>query len=154
MVICWSARSMLTPLSAPSVTTRNRGAPRPGRWGLGGRWAAGRGGAWFRGRRTLATAVPNRSVRTTPIAAMTNSHKTARKATLMRVRVSAFIPCGVLGSYVACGWAALSSGAGLKISHSPVFWCGSTYYLAGIGTYYYLAGPRQYLLSCRKIIVV
>jgi hypothetical protein len=25
----------------------------------------------------------------------------------MRVRVSAFIPCGVLGSYVACSWAAL-----------------------------------------------
>jgi hypothetical protein len=32
---------------------------------------------------------------------MTNSHKTARKATLMRVRVRVFIPCGVLGSYVA-----------------------------------------------------
>jgi len=28
----------------------------------------------------------------------------------MRVMVSAFILCGVLGSYVACGWAALSSG--------------------------------------------
>ncbi len=70
---------------------------------------------------------------------MTNSHKTARKATLMRVRVSAFIPCGVLGSYVACGWAALRG------SHSPVFWCGSSYYLARI---------TQYLSSCRKIIVV
>ena len=45
-------------------------------------------------------------------------------------------------------------GAGLKISHSPVFWCGSTYYLAGISTYSYLAGIRQYLSSWRKIIVV
>jgi hypothetical protein len=34
---------------------------------------------------------------------MTKSHKTARKATLMRVRVSAFIPCCVLGFYVAVG---------------------------------------------------
>jgi hypothetical protein len=43
-------------------------------------------------------------VRTTPIAAMTKSHKTARKATLMRVRVSAFIPCCVLGFFVVVGW--------------------------------------------------
>jgi hypothetical protein len=38
------------------------------------------------------------SVRTTPMAAMTKSHRTARKATLMRVRVRAFIPSVVLGS--------------------------------------------------------
>jgi hypothetical protein len=55
-------------------------------------------------------------VRTTPIAAITKSHKTARKATLMRVRVSAFIPCYVLGFFVAVGSAAL------KGSHSSVFW--------------------------------
>jgi hypothetical protein len=30
------------------------------------------------------------------MAAITNSHSTARKATLMRVRVSSFIPCDVL----------------------------------------------------------
>jgi hypothetical protein len=38
------------------------------------------------------------------MAAMTNSHKTARKATLIRVRVRAFIPCGVLGFCVAFGF--------------------------------------------------
>jgi hypothetical protein len=43
-------------------------------------------------------------VRTTPIAAMTKSHKTARKATLRRVRVSAFIPCCVLGFDVGGVW--------------------------------------------------
>jgi hypothetical protein len=99
---------MLTPVSAPSVTTRNRGVFRALRLGfgcLGGR-AGCRGGCAFRPfrpRRAFATAVPNKSVRTTPMAAMTNSHKTARKATLMRVRVRAFIPCGVLGFCVAFG---------------------------------------------------
>jgi hypothetical protein len=35
------------------------------------------------------------------MAAMTNSHRTAKKATLIRVRVREFIRCGVLGFCVA-----------------------------------------------------
>jgi hypothetical protein len=42
--------------------------------------------------------LPRRSVRTTPTAAMTNSHRTARKPSLMSVSVSAVI--GVLPSAV------------------------------------------------------
>jgi hypothetical protein len=37
------------------------------------------------------------------MAAMTKSHRTARKATRMRVRVRAFIPCLVLGFFDAFG---------------------------------------------------
>src|SRR5215469_18035635 len=93
---------MLTPLRPPPVTTRKRGVPRLGFGCRGGRWG-GRCADRFRPRRTFAAAVPNKSVRTTPMAAMTNSHSTAKKATLIRVRVRAFIPCDVLGFCDAFG---------------------------------------------------
>src|ERR1017187_8889469 len=87
---------------------RRWGSPRPARWDLGGLTGRDRGC-----RRCLRADVegPNRSVRTTPTAAITNNHRTARKASLTRVRVSAFIGSCVLGVAVA--------GAGCLVSLIP-----------------------------------
>ena len=67
-----------------------RGRPAAGRAGLARRPA----GFWACAPLLPAAYVaepPSRSVRTTPIAAMTNSHSTARKASLMMVRESSLI---------------------------------------------------------------
>src|ERR1700722_8072659 len=111
MVICCSVRSTVVPLSDPAVTTSNFGTPRPPRGVLAGRGGgACRGGRACRARpRRGSVPLPSRSVRTTPMAAMTNSHRTARKATLIRVRVSSFIPCDVLALWALVAAACVRS---------------------------------------------
>ena len=106
---------MLTPVSAPSVTTRKRGVPRPGFCGRGGHAVAAPDSV-------AAAPSPRRFRQVGPHHADSRDDEkpqAARKATLIRIRAIVFIPCGVLGSYVACSWAALRvvtlrSGGGLS----------------------------------------
>src|SRR5260370_3316114 len=94
MVICWSARPRLVPASAPGVTSSCWGVDRPARLpraGLGGWEGLTRCCRCPRACLRDGTEVPKRSVRTTPTAAITNSHRTARNAIVMTVRVSAFM---------------------------------------------------------------
>src|SRR5215469_3274146 len=97
MVICWSASPMEVPASDPPVTISRCGAPRGARPVRGGRCARPRCAFCWRRCCRPETVGPNRSVRTTPTAAITNSHRTARKASLIKVSVSAFIRLYVLG---------------------------------------------------------
>src|SRR5215469_7056280 len=85
---------MVVPARAPAVTNSICGAALDGLGlaGLGCRIGFGAGAA--RLRREVG---PNKSVRTTPTAAMTNSHRTARNPILMRVSSSAFMETCVLG---------------------------------------------------------
>src|SRR5258708_3657959 len=112
MVICWSVSPRLVPARAPAVRSRRGGSPRPARWDRAGLVGRGRG-CW---RRCLRADVegPNRSGRTTPTAAMTNNHRIARNASLMRVTVSVFIGSCVLGVAVAVNRCRLCGTPGLS----------------------------------------
>src|ERR1700722_8801553 len=113
MVICCSVRGRVVPESGPPVTRSRWGSLRPGLAGRGGR--AGRGRAFGRCRVCLRLDGdwPNRSVRTTPTAVITKSHRTARNASLIRRRVSVLIGLCVLGGLAVAAFSGGVRGRGL-----------------------------------------
>src|SRR5688500_7410206 len=137
MVWPWSAT--VVPVSVPSDTTSFVGALRPlrpppaagcwrccggaWRWACCGRAASRRAPRWV-------TRVPNRSLRMTCTATITNSHSTARKPSRMTVRVSSDIaPASPFGLPVNDGGAAhddpravaeRSAGGVLPVHHDAV----------------------------------
>src|SRR5690606_20277415 len=137
-VMVWPCSATVVPVRVPSVTTSLVGALRPPRrpppdcWRCGGgacrpaccaRPASRRAPRWV-------TRVPNRSLRMTCTATITNSHSTARNPSRMTVRVSSDIaPASPFGLPIDNGGAAhddpravaeRSAGGVLSVHHDPV----------------------------------
>src|SRR5690606_8301694 len=137
-VMVWPCSATVVPVRVPSVTTSLVGALRPPRRPPPDRWRCGGGAcrpaccARPASRRAprWVTRVPNRSLRMTCTATITNSHSTARNPSRMTVRVSSDIaPASPFGLPIDNGGAAhddpravaeRSAGGVLSVHHDAV----------------------------------